>query len=223
MTVDPLIAAVLGFVAGFVSSVPGGPVNATLIAEGPRCGLRWCLFLGAGAVVMEALYCACAFAGFAGFFESRWVHATIELVSFLLMLWLGVKYLRGGPLPGEQRMENFVEVTFHPHTAFWTGFFRVLGNPGVLLLWITVAATLLSREWIENRWSSKWPFIAGVAAGGFGWFAVVGWGVTRGHGKFSNKTLRRFSQASGVLLLVVAAVVGSRLVHLLASGHAVKQ
>ena len=197
--------------------------NATLIAEGPRCGLRWCLFLGAGAVVMEALYCACAFAGFAGFFESRWVHATIELVSFLLMLWLGVKYLRGGPLPGEQRMENFVEVTFHPHTAFWTGFFRVLGNPGVLLLWITVAATLLSREWIENRWSSKWPFIAGVAAGGFGWFAVVGWGVTRGHGKFSNATLRRFSQASGVLLLVVAAVVGSRLVHLLASGHAVKQ
>jgi len=223
MTVDPLNAAVLGYFAGLVSSVPGGPVNATLIAEGPRHGLRWCLFMGLGAMLMEAIYCGCAFAGFGGFFESRWVHASIELISFLLMLWLGIKYLRGGSIPGEQRMEHFVEVTFHPHTAFWTGFLRVMGNPGVLLLWITVAATLLSRDWIDNRWSSKWAFIAGVAGGGFSWFALLGWGVTRGHGRFSDATLRRLSQASGLLLLVVAAAVGYRLIHLLASGHAVRR
>jgi len=60
MSVDPLIAAVLGFVAGFVTSIPGGPVNATLIAEGPRRGLQWCVFLGLGAVFMEAIYCGCA-------------------------------------------------------------------------------------------------------------------------------------------------------------------
>jgi threonine/homoserine/homoserine lactone efflux protein len=219
MDTQSLVAALLGWVAGFVTSIPGGPINATLVAEGPRRGFRWCLFLALGAVLMEAVYCWVAFAGFAGFFNSHWVHAAIELVSFLLMLWLGVKYLRGGPIPGEERVEHFVEETFHPHTAFWTGFLRVLGNPGLLLLWLTVAATLLSRGWIENRWESKWPFIGGVAAGGLIWFSLVGWGVSRGRGRFSTETLRRFSQASGVFLLMVAAVVGYRLVELLAQRH----
>ena len=214
---SPMVATALGLVAGFVASVPGGPINATLSAEGARRGLRWCLFLGFGAVLMEAIYCTIAFAGFAQIFELGWVRATMELVSFLLMLWLGVKYLRGAPLPGEERVEHFVEETFHPHTAFWTGFLRVLGNPGVLLLWITVAATLLSRDWLENRWDSKWPFVSGVAAGGMGWFLLAGWGVARGRGRFSAGTLRRLSQASGLFLIGVALFVGLRLIKYLAS------
>jgi threonine/homoserine/homoserine lactone efflux protein len=157
-----------------------------------------------------------AFAGFAPVFESRWVRATIELVSFLLMLWLGVKYLRGVPIPGEDQVGHFVEERFHPHTAFWTGFLRVLGNPGVLLLWVTVAATLLSRDWLENRWESKWPFVSGVAAGGMAWFGLIGWGVSRRRGSISAAAMRRMSQGSGLLLLVVAVVVGARLIALLA-------
>ena len=42
---------------------------------------------------MEVIYCAIAFAGFSHLFDSRVVKATMELVSFLLMLFLGVKYL----------------------------------------------------------------------------------------------------------------------------------
>ncbi len=214
-----MVAAGLGVVAGFVASIPGGPINATLIAEGARRGIRWCLFLGFGAVLMEAIYCGVAFAGFAQVFELRWVRATMELASFLLMLWLGVKYLRGTQIPGTEQVENFVEERFHPHTAFWTGFLRVLGNPGVLLLWVTVAAMLLSREWLENRWVSKWPFISGVAVGGMAWFGLVAWGIARGGSGFSATALRRMSRASGFLLLVVAVVVGVRLIELLAHGH----
>lgn len=224
MTVDmePMVSALLGWMAGFVTSIPGGPVNATIVAEAPRRGLRWVVFLVFGAVTMDAIYCWFAFAGFARFFESHWIRATMELVSFLLMLWLGFKYVRGTPIPGEQRMEHFVQERFHPHTAFWMGFLRVLGNPGVLLLWITVAATVLSREWVENRWASKWAFIGAMAVGSFNWFTLVGWGVTRGQGRFEERTLKRFEQGSGVFLLLVAAVVGWRLVQLLAERHGVK-
>ncbi len=219
MDTQSLVAALLGWVAGFVTSIPGGPINATLMAEGPRRGFRWCVFLALGAVLMESVYCGIAFAGFSSFFNSHWIHAAIELVSFLLMLWLGTKYLRGAPIPGQHRVEHFVEETFHPHTAFWTGFLRVLGNPGLLLLWLTVIATLLSRDWISYRWGSKWPFIAGVAGGGMVWFSLVGWGVSRGRGRLSPRALARLSQASGILLLLVAAVVGYRLVELLARGR----
>lgn len=213
-------AALLGVVAGFVASMPGGPVNATILGESASKGLRWALFVGLGAVMMEALYCAAAFAGFAGLFESRWVRATMELVSFLLMLWLGIRYLRGVPMPGENRGVALVEHRFHPHTAFWTGFLRVLGNPGILLLWITVTATLSARDWLQGDWPSRWLFVAGVSGGAFLWFLVLAWGVTRGHGRISPAALRRLSQTSGVLLLGIAAAVGIRLVRLMAErGH----
>jgi len=209
-------AAALGVVAGFVASIPGGPVNATIVGEAARKGMRWSLFVAFGAVLMESIYCAAAFAGFARLFESRLVRATMELVSFLLMLWLGVRYLVGAPIPGETRGVAMVEHQFHPHTGFWTGFLRVLGNPGILLLWITVTATFTSRDWLQDDWPSKWLFVAGVAAGALGWFATLAWGVTRGHGRISPRALRRLSQASGVLLLAVAVSVGMELVRLLA-------
>jgi threonine/homoserine/homoserine lactone efflux protein len=214
-----LSAGALGLVAGFIASIPGGPVNATIVGDGARHGFRWVAFVGIGAVAMESIYCALAFAGFASVFEVRVVRATMELVSFLLMLWLGVRYLRGTPIPGEAQGLHLVEQRFHPHTGFWTGFLRVLANPGLVLLWVTVAATLLSRDWIENTWTCKWPFIGGVAVGGLGWFLLVGWGVTHKRGRISPQALKRLAQASGVFLLVVAAVVGVRLIGLLAERH----
>jgi threonine/homoserine/homoserine lactone efflux protein len=209
-------AVMLGIVAGFVASMPGGPVNATILGESAAKGIRWAIFVGLGAVLMEAVYCAVAFAGFSRLFESRLVRATMELASFILMLWLGIRYLRGVPIPGENRGLALVEHRFHPHTAFWTGFLRVLGNPGILLLWITVTATFTAREWLHADWPSRWLFVAGVAAGAFLWFLTLAWGVSRGHGRVSPKTLRRLSQGSGILLLGVAVAVGVRLVHLMA-------
>lgn len=214
----PITAAILGFVAGFVAAMPGGPVNATILGDAARKGFRWALFVAAGATAMEAAYCAAAFAGFAELFAKRWLRVAMELVSFLLMLWLGVKYLRGAPLPGEEVAERFVEEHFHPHTAFWTGFLRVLGNPGILLLWLTVSAPLLSTGWVCETAQCKWSFIGGVAAGGFTWFTLLGWSVSRGRGRFSNATMRRLSTASGILLLIVAAGVGGRLIMLLVRG-----
>ncbi len=206
----------LGFAAGFLASIPGGPVNATLLADGPRRGLRWSLFLGLGAVAMETAYCTIAFAGFTGLFDNRWVRAAMELASFLLLLWLGVKYLRGVPLPGEERLEHFVEERFHPHTALWTGFLRVLGNPGILLWWLTIAATLLSRGWLADHWECKWAFVLGVAGGGLAWFSLVSWLVTHASRRATGTALARLHRLTGAVLIGLALVVGIRLVEHLA-------
>ena len=212
---QPFGAFLIGVTCGFVASIPGGPVNVGILNEGTQRGFLWAIFIGLGAVIMETTYCSLAFAGFAQMFDSRTIRAMMELSSFLLMLWLGIKYLLGGPLPGENRGVQLVEHRFHPHTAFWTGFVRVLGNPGILLLWLTVAAALLSHQWLSNTWACKWPFIGGVGTGGMLWFLLLSWGVARSHGRFSSHTLRRLSQLSGIFLLVVAVFIGARLVVLL--------
>jgi len=213
---DYLIAAFTGFVSGFLVSIPVGPINISIVNEGARRGFGWAFLIGLGATIMEVIYCAIAFAGFTPLFDSRVVKATMELVSFLLMLFLGVKYLLAHSLPATTRSIESFEHRLHPHTAFWTGFVRCLGNPGVLLFWITISATFISHDWMDDTWQSKGACLLGVTLGCFSWFTLLSFLVSRGHGRFSTSTLLRMSQFSGASLLIVSLVMGGRLVKLLA-------
>src|SRR6202161_4669499 len=88
-----LVAALTGFAFGFILSVPVGPVNLTIINEGALRGLLWALLIGFGASAMEVIYCALAFTGFASFFDGIIIKASMELVSFIFMLYLGIRFL----------------------------------------------------------------------------------------------------------------------------------
>lgn len=211
-----LLAGVIGLLSGFVVSIPVGPINLAIINEGATRGFRWAVLIGLGALSMDVIYCGIAFAGFSGLFTSRVWHATIELLSFLAMLYLGAKYLWVADLPATTKGVERVEHRLHPHTAFMTGFVRVLGNPGILLFWITLSATFISHEWIDDVWPSKLACVIGMSAGAFAWFVFLSFVVSLGHGRFSKKTLVRLSHFSGASLLLVACFIGWRLIKLLA-------
>src|SRR5688572_1926769 len=132
-----LLAWVVGLISGFLVSMPVGPINVTIVNEGARRGFKWALMIGFGAVAMETIYCGLGFAGFATFFDSKLIKATMELVSFLLMIYLGFKYLLSKSVVTHTKGADAMEEKLHPHSAFMIGFVRVLGNPAVLLLWIT--------------------------------------------------------------------------------------
>jgi L-lysine exporter family protein LysE/ArgO len=209
-------AGVAGLLSGFVASIPVGPINVTILNEGARRGFVWAMLIGLGAVCMEVIYCGLAFAGFSSLFESRLMRASMELFSFLLMLFLGLKYLLAKSVASTTPSVERIEHKLHPHTAFMTGFVRVLGNPAVLLFWITLSATLISHEWMADTWPSKLACVVGAGLGGFGWFTLLSYLVSRGQGKFSSKTLLRMSQISGACLLLAAAIISVRLIQMLA-------
>src|SRR5215471_8752169 len=117
-----IIAGLTGFVSGLVLCIPVGPVNLTIINEGAKRGFHWALLIGFGATVMEILYCLLAFTGFASFFDKGMVKAAMELVSFLFMLVIGMKFLLAksieAPLHLTARAEAFehrIEERLHPH------------------------------------------------------------------------------------------------------------
>ena len=135
---------------------------------------------------MDLIYCSVAFAGFSGLFASRFMKAVMELLSFLFLIYLGIKYLVTASLPATTPTMEAVEHKLHPHTAFWIGFVRVLGNPAVLLFWITVSATFISHDWIEDTLLSKTVCVFGTFVGGLLWFILLAFLVAKGHGKFST-------------------------------------
>src|SRR6267154_1183013 len=85
--------AFTGFAFGFLVSIPVGPINISIVNEGARRGFGWAFLIGLGATLMEVIYCAIAFTGFASFFDHGYVKAAMELFSFVFMLFLGIKFL----------------------------------------------------------------------------------------------------------------------------------
>jgi threonine/homoserine/homoserine lactone efflux protein len=215
----PIISAGLtGFIFGLLLSIPVGPVNLTIMNEGARRGFFQAVMISLGAAVMEVIYCAIAFMGFSAFFDNRLVKASMEVFSFVFMLFLGIKFLVAktvaAPLHishATDKIEERIEKKLRPHSAFMTGFVRVMANPGVLLFWIILAAFFMSREWVEPNLRSKVACVTGVALGTGLWFFGLSYGVSRGHGKFSEKTLLKMEHFSGAMLLGLGLIHGAHI------------
>jgi threonine/homoserine/homoserine lactone efflux protein len=210
----PLILACLtGFLSGFLLSIPVGPVNVTIINEGARSGLLWGVLIGAGASIMEVIYCALAFTGFASFFDSKGMKASLEVISFVFMLYLGIRFLMTSHIQAMSKVEKRLESKLHPHSAFGTGFVRVMANPGVFLFWIVLAAHFHAREWVPATRPGVISCVAGVGLGTSLWFIGLSYAVSRGHRKFTEGTLLKMEHGSGIAMLLLALGEGIRIVY----------
>ena len=184
------------------------------------------MLIGLGAVTMDVIYCTIAFTGFSSFFGDRLVRTSMEVFTFVFMLFLGMKFLSAKTVTAPthlgaaaSRIEKRIDEKLHPHSAFMIGFTRVLGNMGVLLFWIVAAAYfmsheayLTSHEWVEDTVAAKAAFITGVALGAITWFCALSYIVSRrGYGRFSEQTLVRMQHFSGFCLLALGLYDGGHI------------
>jgi threonine/homoserine/homoserine lactone efflux protein len=217
------IAALAGFVSAVVfSSIPVGPVNLTIINEGAQRGFKWAFLIGLGAATMEVIYCAIAFAGFSSFFDTHLVKAMMKVFTFAFLLFLGTKFLAAKKVAATtqfgskaEQLEGRIEGKLRPHSAFAVGFVRVMGNVGVLATWLVIAVYLMSHEayfadqnWVADTFAAKTACVLGVALGTNAWFCGLSFGMSRGHGRFNEKTLLRMQHFSGVCLIALGIFDG---------------
>jgi threonine/homoserine/homoserine lactone efflux protein len=207
-----LLAALTGFVAGFILCIPVGPVNVTILNEGARRGFKWAALIGFGATAMEVVYCGLAFTGFATFFQRGVVKSVMEVFSFAFMLFLSFRFMlaKSTPVMGklEHQIEARIEEKLHPHSAFMTGFVRTLANPGVFLGWIILGANFISLGLVQPTWEGKLSCLVGVTVSVGLWFTGLSWAISLGHKKFTAQTLLRMERVSGVGLLIFALCQG---------------
>ena len=213
------IAIISGAITGFICAVPVGPINVAIMEEGFQSGRKQAFIIAIGALLMEMIYCIIAFSGFATLFSDKIILATVELISFLAVTFFGIKYLMIDAVTVQGKRAKVVENRLSPHTAFWTGFVRVLVNPNVLLFWIMISAVLISNQTIQAEWKSRMACVIGAAIGIGSWFTLLVIGSARVKNRFSDKTLVKFSQISGVLLLLLSIVIAVRLIGTVAQGN----
>jgi threonine/homoserine/homoserine lactone efflux protein len=214
-----LLAWLAGFVCALIfASIPVGPINLTILNEGARRGFRWALFIGLGASVMDAIYCTISFTGLSQFLDIRLVKASMQVLSFVFLLFLGFKFLLAPTVKvhttldsASEKLEARLEQKIHPHSAFATGFVRVMANLGVLAAWVGLSAALMSHDWVSDSFHAKTACVLGVFIGTVLWFLFLSYRVSRGHGKFSEKTLLLLQHISGLCLILTAVVEGAHI------------
>ena len=221
-----LLSALTGYVSGLLLSMPIGPVNLTIINEGARRGFKWAVLIGLGAATMDAIYCTIAFTGFSSYFGIRIVKTSMEVFTFVFMLFLGIKFLTAKTVVAPtqlgataSRIERRIDEKLHPHSAFMIGFARVMGNLGVLLFWIVLAIYFMSHEvfftdyaWVDETLAGKSACVACVPLGAVTWFCALSYYVSRrGYGRFSEQTLLRLERFSGVCLLGIGLFDGANI------------
>jgi threonine/homoserine/homoserine lactone efflux protein len=214
-----LEATIAGFVCALIfASIPVGPINLTILNEGTQRGFRWALFIGLGAAAMDTIYCSVSFTGLSQFFDHGFVKAFMQVMSFVFLLFLGFKFLLAQTVKvptkldaASEKLEARIERKIHPHSAFATGFVRVLANLGVPIAWVVLAANLMSHDLVADALSARAACVAGVFTGTTVWFLILSYGVSRGHGKFGEKTLVRLQHISGLCLITTAVVEGMQI------------
>lgn len=217
------LAASVGFVFSLMLSCVPGPINLTILNEGAQRGFKWALLVGFGASIMEVIYCSIAFTGFSSFFDHGTVKATMEVFTFVFLLFLGFKFLSAKSVhpstkfaAASEKIEAKLEQKLHPHSAFATGFVRVMGNLGVLLFWIVLAANLMAHDWVVDDIKAKAACVGGVFTGFNLWFVGLSFAISRGYGKFSEKTLLKMEHFSGLCLVLAGLFDGGHIVWQLA-------
>jgi threonine/homoserine/homoserine lactone efflux protein len=214
-----LLAALAGLVCALIfASIPVGPINLTILNEGAQRGFLWALMIGIGASVMDAIYCGISFTGLAQFFDHGIVKAFMQVMSFVFLLFLGFKFLLAQTVKlhtkledASEKFEARIEQKIHPHSAFATGFIRVAFNLGVLVAWVVLAANLMAHDWVDEALLARAACVAGVFTGTTLWFVFLSFAVSRGHGKFSEKTLLRLQHFSGLCLIATAVFEGAQI------------
>ena len=223
-----LLAALAGFLCALVfASIPVGPINLTILNEGAQRGFLWALCIGLGASTMDAIYCAISFTGVSQFLDHGFVKACMQVLSFVFLLFLGFKFLLAPTVrvptkldSASEKLEARIEQKIHPRSAFATGFVRVLANLGVLVAWVVLTANLMTHDLVDEAIAARAACVVGVLTGTTLWFLILSYGVSRGHGKFGEKTLLRLQHISGLCLITTALFEGAQIAwHLTRHAH----
>jgi len=200
-----IVNLLAGFVLGWVGSMPiAGAVSIFVFQRGLSGRLKAGLALSAGAAVAEAAWCLLAMLG-AEQIMTRWPGAegVAKIVGAVILLVLGIYFLtrKASAPPADEKTlatENY-------QREFWIGFSLVGGNISVPLNWLALLTVAVGLGFHPET-ASPVVFIAGVALGIIGWFALLLKLLDTFRSRFGPDKVQWIMRGMGLVLIITALV-----------------
>ncbi len=195
-------------------SMPIGPVNTSAISRTLKYGYKIGLTVGAGAALMDIIYCGGAAQINEFLVASPVINLLFELAGFIALLLLGIRQLRT-KLPSKPPEDAEEHIPFHHQEkkpdgqsfaeSFLIGVLLYATNVMAVPEWIIVSG--LWRSWgvLGTGVVTNVFFALGAGAGTFGWFSLLIRWISRHHRGFAESTLRKINLGTGIVMLAFAA------------------
>jgi threonine/homoserine/homoserine lactone efflux protein len=193
-----MLAALLGFLFGFMGSMPvAGPVAALVFGRGIEDRARSAIYLAGGSALAESVYAYLAFWGFSAFLTRyRWIEAVSTIAAALILCALGLRFILN-PRAGNKR-------------SFMLGFTITAINPTLIATWTAAVTTVYSLQVVDFDESGALPFSLGAATGIVTWFLTLLYLLSRFRARVSPASLDRMMRFMGGFLIVVGVGIAVR-------------
>lgn len=198
-----LIALIVGFLLGFIGSMPvAGPIAALVFARGAEGRFRSGVWVAVGGAVGEAIYVLAVFYGFSVYLTRfAWIVPVSRAAGAVILTALGITFLRA-----KVRERATPEArSDRAWPSLGLGLTLTLFNPTLIVTWTAAVTTLYTVEWMTFSGAHAWPFAGGAFAGIASWFMLLLVLIRRYRERFSMSTLRGVVRVVGVFLLGLAA------------------
>jgi threonine/homoserine/homoserine lactone efflux protein len=189
-----------GIAIGLAVTAPLGPVNILVIRNAIRRGFGVAFLVGLGAVAADVFYAAAAAYGIS------WVSHLIADFARPLMIaggvllavmgvWLARKHLHLSAIEGDEPVKG-TKVAARMLAAFGL----TISNPGEFFGFIAIFGTMSGFLRLHEDATRPPTVIAGVAIGGFLWWLLLSFLVSRFRSRISERALDRINRWTGILI-----------------------
>jgi threonine/homoserine/homoserine lactone efflux protein len=208
-----IVAAFLGFVLGYLGSMPvAGPIAVLVferdLEDRPGDGL----YLASGAALAESAYAYLAFWGFSAVLTRYlWVVPTSRAAAALILTGLGLYFLRWRPKSESEAQGQ--QPSAHKRSSFFLGLTITALNPTLLATWTAAVTTVYSFGLLRFDSSESLPFAGGAFCGIVSWFATLIHLMDHIKQRFSPRSMDRLVHGMGFALIAVGVGIASRFIY----------
>jgi len=205
-----MIAFVVGFIIGYITTIPIGPINLAVMMKALHNRTGQALMIGGGSALMDFVYCSAAVFGISTLITNVHLELVFRIATFAIFFLYGIKttFFR----ITEPHMQAQEEDTPGFKRFFLLGMAMYFSNPSFLAYWVTIGGIVHGYNIIEPTVYDNAMFAVGTGAGVTVWFVTLVELVERQKMKFDNEKIHKITRFFGILLLIISGFLGWELI-----------
>jgi threonine/homoserine/homoserine lactone efflux protein len=204
------------FVSSFIIALSGammpGPLLALTVRDTTRMGFRAAPLLVLGHGILEALLVALILLGLADWVRGEAATTAVALAGSLVLLWMAAgmareaRHLRFAAVevPKDAEKGKKTPGRLHP---IWSGVAASVSNPYWVIWWATIGLGYLVLSGEQGTMGVALFFTGHILADA-AWYLFVGFAISAGRGRLTDRAYRAIAGACSLCLVFFAVSFG---------------
>ncbi len=205
-----MIAFIVGFIIGYLTTIPVGPINLAVMMKALHNRTGQAMMIGTGSALMDIVYCSAAVFGISSLITNADLELVFRIATFAIFFFFGVK-TTFFKIP-EPHLQQKEEDAPGFKRFFLLGMAMYFSNPSFIAYWVTIGGIVHGYRIIEPTLYDNLLFSIGTGVGVTFWFITLVELVERQKVKFEHERIQKVSRFFGILMLIISLVLGWNLV-----------